>query len=235
MNPGRILIVQPARDDGPAFLGSWLAARGLTPHVVSLEDGGELPDSADGLAALAILGGYMSVGDEISTLRATEVLIRDAVARGVPVIGHCLGGQLIASAFGAEVGPHAVPEIGWFPLAIANDAAARDWFGDTRAATVYQWHYQSFALPAGAVPLASSRHCANQAFAIGTALAMQFHIELDAAKLDFWLAQSPGEIAASATVATVQSAAAQLTLAPEALAQSQALAARIYARWLDLA
>ncbi|WP_085315254.1 type 1 glutamine amidotransferase [Derxia lacustris] len=228
----RILILQPARDDGPAYLGSWLAARGLAHEVLGLEDGAAVPASAAGLRGLAILGGYMSVGDDRPALRATEALIRDALARDVPIIGHCLGGQLIASALGAAVAPHAVPEIGWFPLAIADAPEARDWFGDTRDALVYQWHYQSFALPPGAVPLAASPACAHQAFAVGSALAMQFHIELDAAKLDFWLAQSPDEIAASATVPTIQPAAAQRATAARALAPSQALAARIYARWL---
>ncbi|WP_051378145.1 type 1 glutamine amidotransferase [Derxia gummosa] len=232
MTAGRLLILQPARDDGPAFLATWLQARGEPFDVLSLEDGAAVPPTADGLRGLAILGGYMSVGDDIGYLRATEALVRDCVARGVPVIGHCLGGQLIASAFGARVAPHAVPEIGWFPLAIAEAPEARRWFGATTAALAYQWHYQSFALPPGAVPLAASPDCANQAFALGSALAMQFHIEIDAPKLDAWLRQSPGELAASATAPTVQAAEAQRATARAAMAPSQALAARIYSVWL---
>ena len=98
------------------------------------------------------------------------------------MIGHCLGGQLMARALGVRVVDSPAPEVGWQPLSVADSDAARDWFGPVRQTTVFQWHYEAFELPPGAQRLASSDACPNQAFAMGPHLGMQFHIEVDVAK-----------------------------------------------------
>jgi hypothetical protein len=96
-------------------------------------------------------------------------------------LGHCLGGQLVATAQGAKVTTNPAPEVGWSHVRLSNSDAAHQWFGELAGTTrtVFQWHYESFALPNDAQRIATNEVCANQAFVSDTLLAMQFHIEVD--------------------------------------------------------
>jgi GMP synthase-like glutamine amidotransferase len=226
------LILQHLGGDGPAYLATWLARRGLPFEVRNTEAGEPYPAHLDGYSALAVLGGEMSANDPLPSLRQAEVLILEAMARGRPVIGHCLGGQLMARALGAPVGPSIAPEIGWHPMTLAGHAQARDWFGDGEEPTVFQWHEEAFALPPGAVALAGSAACAHQAFAIGPHLAMQFHVEVDEEKLLRWSTlDTPAYHALQRRHATVQGGACMRQAMRRHLPAQQALADRIYARW----
>jgi GMP synthase-like glutamine amidotransferase len=234
--PLHIAILQNHRDDGPAWLGEWLTAQGLRYTVFDVNQAATLPASIVGIDALAILGGPMSANDDLPGLRQTEDLIRQAREHGVPVLGHCLGGQLIARALGAPVRVNPVPEVGWHEIEMLEGPKSRAWFGDTQRATVLQWHYDSFDLPEGAVPLAVGTACRNQAFSIDDRLlAMQFHIEIDAAKLALWCATCGNELIEQVDLSTVQQAAPMLALTEKYLSASQALAARIYMHWIGLA
>jgi GMP synthase (glutamine-hydrolysing) len=229
-----VLVLQHLFEDGPGFLGEWLDAQGLPWHLRCAQAGEPYPASVRGYRGLAVLGGAWSANDERPTLRQAEALIREADALGIPVIGHCLGGQLMARALGGQVERLPQPEIGWWPIEHHGGAAARDWFGEERTPTVYQWHQDGFvALPPGAEPLASSAACAHQAFALGPHLAMQFHIEITPDKIDAWL-ESPGEAYAVNVLLhrdSVQDPAGMHAATKRHLAGSQALAARIYRTW----
>jgi GMP synthase (glutamine-hydrolysing) len=230
-----VLVLQHLNEDGPAYLGRWLDARAVPWTVRNTEAGDVFPADMAPYRALAVLGGEMGANDPLPSLRQAEVLIRDAMTRGRPVIGHCLGGQLMARALGAQVGPSPAPEIGWAPVAAVPGAAARAWFGDDLPPRVFQWHYDAFALPAGAELLATSAACAHQAFSVdGRHLALQFHVELDAPKLARWAAADDARYrAAQALHATVQSPTAMGEHAALRLAAQQRLADRLYARWLS--
>lgn len=229
-----VLVLQHLSTDGPGYLATWLREQGVPFEVCDTQAGQAYPDHIDGYRALAVLGGEMSANDDLSSLRQAERLILEAMARDVPVIGHCLGGQLMARALGASVHASPAPEIGWQPMAVAQTPSARAWFGDAGELTVYHWHFEAFDLPAGAELLARSPACQHQAFAIGRHLAMQFHVELDAGKLALWSASTdPNYLALQAGCATVQSGPAMRTQAAWALPAQQALAARLYRRWLD--
>ena len=231
-----ILILQHLDDDGPAYFGTWLAARGLAARVFNAEAGDVFPEHLGDYRALAILGGAMSANDALPSLRRAERLVRQAVAAGVPTLGHCLGGQLMARALGASVSKAPAPEIGWQPLTVAASDLAQSWLGLPGACRVFQWHFEAFDLPPGAQALASSPACPHQAFALGPHLALQFHVELDAAKLARWLVgdepQRLRELAAAH--ATVQSSEDILKSAAAGLARQQQLADRLYARWLGV-
>jgi GMP synthase-like glutamine amidotransferase len=207
------------------------------PFVTCNSQAGEAaPASLDGCAALAILGGEMSANDALPGLRQAEQLFLQALRDGVPTLGHCLGGQLMARALGARVGPSPAPEIGWQPLQREAGAEAEAWFGPQREQTVFEWHYEAFDLPAGAQRLASSAACPNQAFALGPHLAMQFHVELDEDKLGRWAAETSTRWQAAARRhGSVQDAAAMLEAGARRLQAQQRLADRIYGRWLALA
>jgi GMP synthase (glutamine-hydrolysing) len=228
-----VLVLQHLTGDGPAYLGTWLRREGLPFEVRNSEAGEDYPAHMGEHGALAILGGEMSANDPLQSLRRAELLILDAMARGLPVIGHCLGGQLMARALGARIGPSPAPEIGWHDLRLHRRDAAHAWFGDAPARTVFQWHEEAFELPPGAVPLADSPACACEAFAIGPHLAMQFHVEVDEEKLRRWAAfDSPQFRALQQRHASVQSGEAMTAALSRWLPQQQALADYVYARWL---
>lgn len=228
-----VLVLQHLSSDGPAFLASWLRSQGVAFELRNAEAGETFPEAIEPYSALAVLGGEMSANDPLPALRAGERLILDAIDRSRPVIGHCLGGQLMARALGARVVESPAPEIGWQPIDIADSDLARDWFGDAPRQTVFQWHYEAFELPRGAERLAGSAACPNQAFAFGPHLAMQFHVEQDAEKLARWSTdQGERYVHALAVHASVQVGDAMRRDGLHALPAQQRLADRLYQRWL---
>jgi len=232
-----ILILQHLDGDGPAYLGQWLGQRGIGFEVRNQQSGALPPATLDGFGALAILGGEMGANDPLPALRQAEQLFLQAVRDGIPTLGHCLGGQLMARALGATVGPSPAPEIGWQPLQVLDDALAAAWFGPhAPEPTVFHWHFDAFALPAGARLLARSAACPHQAFALGPHLAMQWHVELDDEKLQRWSHEtSPRfEQACAQHPRTAQTGAQMRAQGAQALSQQQALADHIYGRWLSM-
>jgi len=227
-----VLILQHLSADGPAYLQTWLQQRGLPMECRDSGAGMPFPSSLLPYSALAILGGEMSANSEMVSLRQAEMLVQEAVRRGVPTLGHCLGGQLMARALGAQVRGSPAPEIGWQPMQVHVSEAAQHWLGEAGEQFVYHWHCESFDLPAGAEWLASSPACPHQAFAIGPHLAMQFHVELDAEKLDRWALDMDERDAQVVGQPSVQTGPEMLADAPARLPDQQRLADRIYSRWL---
>jgi GMP synthase (glutamine-hydrolysing) len=227
-----VLILQHLNQDGPAYLRTWLEREGVPYEVVNSEAGQAFPARIGGYRALAVLGGEMSANDPLPSLRQAERLIREAVDTDVPVLGHCLGGQLMARALGARVIESPAPEIGWHDIHIRPGAQGQAWFGAQAQALVFQWHYDAFELPRGAHLLAESDACPQQAFALGPHLAMQFHVELDEPKLSAWAGAHDLRFVTARHWATVQSAEAMLDQAAQRVRQQQRLADRLYARWL---
>lgn len=233
-----VLVLQNLLADGPSYLQTWLQEQGLVHELRCNEAGQDFPADIAGYRALAILGGAMSANDDMTSLRQAEHLVRQAVSLGVPVIGHCLGGQLMARALGGTVSASIAPEIGWSQIELQANDAAQHWFGPELAedgfCTVFQWHYEAFSLPTGAVPLATNAACRHQAFALGPHLAMQFHVELDKPKLQRWCATAEASYheALRSHPTSVQATDVMLKQAEAGLPTQQALAARLYARWL---
>lgn len=229
-----VLILQHMRHDGPAYLATWLDRQGVAFDLRDASAGQAYPADMSDYSALAVLGGAMSANDPLPLLRDAERLILQAMGRGQPVIGHCLGGQLMARALGARVAASPAPEIGWQALDVLNDPVALDWFGPASQHHVMHWHYEAFELPPGARWLARSASCPHQAFAIGPHLAMQFHIEIDPTKLRRWLDE--GDPAWHAALQlhgrTVQDKAAILAQAEVRMQAHHQLADRLYGRWI---
>jgi GMP synthase (glutamine-hydrolysing) len=150
---------------------------------------------------LVVMGGPMNV-DEVEKhpfLGDDMRWIRQTIEAGMPLLGICLGSQLLAKACGARVYPGPVKEIGWYPLELSVAAAEDRLFaGCGRTSTVFQWHGDTFDLPPGAIHLAQSALYRNQAFRIGpSAYGLQFHIEMTAEMIEDWLSESGncGELA----------------------------------------
>lgn len=230
-----VLVLQNLTLDGPGYLATWLTQQRIAFETLDTEAGQAYPSSIAGYRALALLGGEMSANDDLPSLRQAERLILQAMEADVPVIGHCLGGQLMARALGARVVASPAPEIGWQAMRVADSAAARAWFGEPGERVVYHWHHESFELPAGAELLASSAACPHQAFAIGPHLALQFHVEVDRDKLALWSASvDPTFLRLQREHGSVQGGAAMRAQASAALPAQQELADRLYRRWLGL-
>ena len=195
----RVRVLQHVPFEGPARVAEWAAARGHALEATRLFAGEPLPDPA-ALDLLVVLGGPMSVADEdrYPWLRPEKRFLRAAVASGAPVLGICLGAQLLARALGAEVRTAEAPEIGWLPIAPTAKAAGDPLFGHlTAPAGVYQWHHDVFELPAGARLLATSERFENQAFRAGNAWGVQFHPEVDPETFEVWIGNHPGAAAAN--------------------------------------
>jgi GMP synthase-like glutamine amidotransferase len=164
--------------EGLGSIAPWLAAAGYDITSTRFYESAELPD-VDEIDLLVVMGGPMSVNDEdqFPWLAAEKRFIRAAVQAGKPVLGVCLGAQLIASAAGARVFANPQKEIGWFPVQ-GIDRGSQAHFQFPPSATVFHWHGETFDLPAGAVRLAQSQACPNQAFQLGrSVIGLQFHLE----------------------------------------------------------
>lgn len=183
-----VLIIKNSRDDSAGYLQFFLDRRNVYYTILTVGEN-ELPTTIKSYAALAILGGSMSANDFTPANVQIQKLILQAMYFDIPVIGHCLGGQLMAKALGAKIAASPKPEIGWQPIKWTNDPLTTQWFGDSPVEKVMQWHFEAFELPEGATLLASSEACPNQAFAIGKHLAMQFHIEVTWHKIANWITE----------------------------------------------
>jgi GMP synthase-like glutamine amidotransferase len=149
----------------------------------------------NGLDLIIIMGGPMSVNDEAlySWLPAEKEFIRNAALQSIPLIGICLGAQLIANALGARVYPNAEKEIGWFPVTAAP--SEENYFHFPKQLPAFHWHGETFDLPPGAVLLARSEACKNQAFQIGKhVIGLQFHLETTPESLDRMTANCRNEL-----------------------------------------
>lgn len=191
-----------------------------------------LPQEARRYAGIIVMGGAQSANDQSAHMRAELALLEDAVRHDIPVLGHCLGGQILARVLGAEVSanPKTEWEIGWFPLQTQNTVLSHEWFGALDA-PVLHWHRETFSVPSGSHALLASEACAQQAFVYGPHLAMQFHIEANRTQVETWTEEHEAwpEYAA---LSSVQSPCVLLADLTQRLAASEKMAEHVYTRWM---
>jgi GMP synthase (glutamine-hydrolysing) len=199
------IVLQHAAAEGPAAIGDALQRRGIATRVVRVDRGEPVPAELADAGALVVMGGPMGVyeADRHPHLRDELRLIEDALRRGRPILGVCLGSQLLAAALGARVHPSGGKEIGWYRIDL-TDAAAVDGLlhGAPRSFNGLCWHGDVFDLPAGAVRLASSALTEQQAFRYGaTAYGLLFHLEMTAAQLAAMVTAFADELAGAGVAA----------------------------------
>ena len=166
--------------EGPAKIGEWALAKGHNLTSTKLYEDIVLPP-VESIDWLIVMGGPMNIYEEkdYPWLEQEKKFISKAIETGKTVLGVCLGAQLIADVLGAKVYRGQHKEIGWLPIELTNEAKALDLLGSLpKHLTVYHWHGDTFDLPAGAVPLARSKGCEQQAFLYNDrVLGLQFHLE----------------------------------------------------------
>ena len=184
----RVIAFRHVPFEGAGRIEQVLAARGIALDYADLyRPGARTPDISQA-AGIVSLGGPMSANDPLPWLAEEQRLIGQAVARNQPVLGVCLGSQLLAKTLGARVYPNPVKEIGWFDIGFTPAALDDPLFaGLSGPETVFHWHGETFDLPPGAVRLASSEACQRQAYRVGAAVyGLQFHLEVTPAMIADW-------------------------------------------------
>jgi GMP synthase-like glutamine amidotransferase len=206
---------------------SWLMSAGYEITCTPFFRSADLPDPRD-VDLLIVMGGPMSVNDEETCpwLAAEKQFIRTMIASGRPVLGICLGAQLIACAMGAKVYPNKTKEIGWFPIQglPSKDGSV---FSFPASADVFHWHGETFDLPDGAFHLARSKACEHQAFQLGrSVIGLQFHLETTARSAEDLVLHCRDELVASPFVQTESDI---LSAAPEKYGSANHLMDRVLA------
>ena len=178
-----VLLVQNTRIENSGYLGELLQQDGFDITSVNAKHE-KLPDKDFSL--VVILGAPESANDDLPYLQAEQHLIKNCVEKNIPVLGICLGSQLIAKTFGAKVYRGPKTEIGFYDdLKISNDS---EFFSNfENPFTVFHWHADTFDLPEDAIRLASSEHYPNQAFQYKSAIGLQFHLEVNEEMVNLWL------------------------------------------------
>src|SRR3954469_23832429 len=176
MKPVAIFRASPT--EGPGYFATYLERRSIAWQLVALDADARVPRDARAYAGLAFMGGPMSVNDDLPWVGAAVELIRDAVRKDVPLLGHCLGGQLVSKALGGSVRANPVKEIGWGEVRVADNEVARERLGGLPSFLSFQGHGETFSIPPGATRVLENSYCANQAFALGKHFGMQCHVEM---------------------------------------------------------
>ena len=227
-----VAIFRHAATEGPGYLAGFFDAHHIPWRLIAVDRGEAVPRSIADFSGLAFMGGPMSVNDDLPWISQELELIRAAVVNNIPVLGHCLGGQLISKALGAAVSKNRVKEIGWGKVQVADHETARSWFGDIQTFDAFHWHGETFALPEGAVHLLSSEHCANQGYALGKHLALQCHVEMTEEMISSWCSIGADEIASALDSPAVQTPDEMHRLMKDRLPQLHEVAERLYTQWL---
>lgn len=189
----KILVLQHHPDEGPGTLGDFLRERGAELEVLHTHKGEEPPLDPDGFDAVVSMGGPMNVYEEEQHpwLVPENQLLATAARAGLPIMGICLGAQLIAKALGAKVVRSPAEEIGWFEAKLTPAAAADPlWAGVEPSVPVLQWHGDMFQVPEGGQLLATGQPCPHQAFGWKKAYGLQFHVEVTPAILKAWFPEA---------------------------------------------
>lgn len=196
----KALIIQHVPHEGPGIIQDGLKKSGIDAEFVKIYKEKLSPDAIDGKCALIILGGPMGVyEEEIYPFMKTELkLIESALKKNIPVLGICLGAQLLAKAAGARVYKGQKKEIGWYKLDLNQSALSdRLFLGMPDEIMVFQWHGDTFDIPVGAKNLASSGLFPNQLLKVGhNAYGLQFHLEVTPEMIREWFRINFSELAA---------------------------------------
>ncbi len=223
----RVLVIQHVPFEHLGRISSVLATREVGVTRLELYRDSQTAYDLDSHAGLILMGGPMSANDNLDYIRKELLLIEEALALGKPVLGICLGSQLIARATGARVYRNQVKEIGWAPV-YRTEAARQDWLlsGLSRSELVFHWHGETFDLPHDAEWLVWSDACRHQAFRLGSAYGIQFHLEVTPEMIADWVTQEANQSDVAGLTGPIDPGVNAARLAE--------ISAAVFGRWCDL-
>jgi len=227
-----ILIFRFVDNEGPGYLLDFLAGRGIAHRLIAIDAGEPVPQSIDSAVGLVFMGGPMSVNDSLPWIAPILHLIEEGQKRQLPMLGHCLGGQLLAKALGAEVRANPQREIGWFDVEHHGVAIPEPYTALPRQFLAFHWHGETFAIPDGAIPLYRSAACDNQAFMLGSSLGLQFHVEMQAPMVADWARAYRAQLQDPS--AAVQNPESMLVDLEQRIQRLNQVADQIYSAWLGV-
>lgn len=229
MNP--VAIFRHFHAEGPGYFATFLEARSIPWRLVKIDEGEPVPEDPRAFSGLAFMGGPMSVNDELPWIAPVLKLICEARKLDIPLLGHCLGGQLLSKALGGKVTRNRVKEIGWGEVTVSKNPIAGEWLGGLERFLAFHWHGETFSLPAGATLILSSPWCENQAWALGPHLALQCHVEMTEEMVRNWSRSGTKEIIRNPgpSVQSAEAMSANLAARVQAL---NGVADRLYERWI---
>lgn len=223
-----IHIYQHMACEGPGYFAEFLEKRQIPFTIICIDQDEEVSTRVEEVAGLVFMGGSMSVNDDLPWISRELELIKNAAQRGVPVLGHCLGGQLIAKALGGTITTNKVKEIGWFDVITPTPL---DSLKLPPRFTAFHWHLETFSLPKNAHLFLSNEHCPHQGFLWNNMIALQCHIEITAAMVATWVATSPQDFISN--IPSVQKPEHILDQVEKKCRQLHATAAMIYQHWIE--
>ncbi len=217
--------------EGPGYFATFLDNNHIPWQLIKIDAGENPPDSIKPFSGLVFMGGPMSVNDDLPWIEPSMNLIRQAIDQEIPVLGHCLGGQLMAKALGGSVTQNPVREMGWGKVNVKNNPVAQAWFNDLTEFETFHWHGETFGLPEGATCILSNQHCENQAFAMGIHLGMQCHVEMTERMIKDWCDVSYEELI-QFNEPTVQSPSEIEINLTNRVANLNTIAEHLYTKWI---
>lgn len=227
-----IIIFQFIAHEGPGYLGDFLDAQQIKWQLVKVDENEPLPASILAYSGMVLMGGPMSVNDDLPWIAPLLSLIREADIHSIPLLGHCLGGQLISKALGAIVSKNPVKEIGWGKVTVSKNEIAKQWFGDIESFNSFHWHGETFSLPQGATHLLASPYCTNQAYVIRPHFVLQCHIEMTVAMVQKWCEVGADELAEAKYSPAVQQANIMQQNLPIHCFSLNKVAEQLYTQWI---
>jgi len=231
-----VAIFRFSPGEGAGYFQTFLDERRQPSQLFQIDHGDAIPTELNDYAGFVFMGGPMSANDPLPWIAPILALIRRAVAEDRPCLGHCLGGQLISKALGGVVSVNPVKEIGWNPIRIEDNEAARWWLGeelvDQRDHISFQWHGETFTIPPNATRILTGDACANQAYALGKSLGMQCHVEMTPKLIQTWCRDWENEHV-DATLPSIQTPEEIMAEMRENLIELKRIADRLYGRWCE--
>ena len=226
-----VLVIRHSKTEGAGFFGTFLDQKQIPWCMICIDEGYVLPVDISAYSGLVMMGGSMSVNDNLPWIEQELKLIQQAITKKLPILGHCLGGQLISKALGAIVSANPVKEFGWGNVHVNEIPEAINLFGTCEFES-FHWHGETFALPIGAKHLLSSEYCNNQAYQINNILAFQCHIEMTEDMVQTWCNQGADELVEFSSSPGVQQANQILQNLRERVANLNNIATNVYSHWI---
>ena len=227
-----VWIFRHGATEGAGYFAEYLDQHQIPWRLIALDQGQEVPLDLESAAGLAFMGGAMSVNDDLAWISRSVELIQRAVVQNLPVIGHCLGGQLLSRALGGLVVRNPQPEIGWHPVRVIPGASTAAWLGDHGEFDVFEWHNETFTIPQAATQILVNSNCTNQAFVWGPHIAMQFHIEMTPDMVHSWCQDWRHEVGQYPDLTqSIQTPQQMQENLEQRIDTMRVIARRIYDRW----